>query len=359
MAGAEWVRWAFAAMFALLTLFYVARLCTPRRDASAWGGTAHRDVDVSRGVMSVGMVAMLVPWFDPLPRLYWQVVFGMAAGHIAVRLIRRHVRSVPAPSPHLGGHHELHLLTGVAWAHVTVNPNTAPQGGYTKVSFRVPNERDNAATQLEVNIPTDHPIASVQIRALPGWTSTVRKTTLAKPITTDDGQVTEAVSKITWTGGRIPPGSFEEFDVSMRPLPTDTDQLVFKSLQTYDNGEVVRWIDTAEEGAPEPDHPVLKLTPADATPAATTTADTGSSAGIWGVVLGQRHGWCGLRHRPGCGIRVLRVAGGIDRVHPVVLARRDRQTRRAPRHAGRLGRPVSHKRRDSAASGTLRQRHES
>ncbi len=112
VAGAEWVRWAFAAMFAMLTLFYVARLCTPRQDASAWGGTAHRDVDVSRCVMSLGMVAMLVPWFDPLPRLHWQVVFGVAAGHIAVRLIRRHVRSVPAPSPHLGGHHELHLLVG-------------------------------------------------------------------------------------------------------------------------------------------------------------------------------------------------------------------------------------------------------
>jgi hypothetical protein len=62
--------------------------------------------------MSLGMVAMLVPGVDPLPRLYWQVVFGLAAGHIAVRLIRRHVRSVPVPSPHLGGHHELHLVVG-------------------------------------------------------------------------------------------------------------------------------------------------------------------------------------------------------------------------------------------------------
>jgi uncharacterized protein YcnI len=179
------------------------------------------------------------------------------------------------------------VLAGVAWAHVTVNPHTAPQGGYAKVSFRVPNERDDAATtQLEVNLPTDHPIASVQTRAVPGWTSTVQKSTLAKPITTDDGQITEAVSKITWTGGKIPPGSFEEFDVSMGPLPTDTDQLVFKALQTYDNGEVVRWIDTAPEGAPEPKHPapVLTLTPADT---ALGAATTGSSAGIWGVVLGS------------------------------------------------------------------------
>ncbi|MGH3770946.1 MAG: YcnI family protein [Pseudonocardiaceae bacterium] len=189
-------------------------------------------------------------------------------------------------------------LAGVASAHVTANPNTAQQGGYTKVSFRVPNERDNASTtQLEIDLPTDHPIASVQTRAVPGWTSTVQKTTLAKPITTDDGQITEAVSKITWTGGRILPGMFEDFDVSMGPLPTDTNQLVFKALQTYSSGEVVRWIDTVPPGAPEPEHPapVLTLTPAGATPlaVAAVTPDKGagppartSSTGAWGVVLG-------------------------------------------------------------------------
>jgi len=161
-------------------------------------------------------------------------------------------------------------LVGVAAAHVTVNPGTAQQGSYTQVSFRVPNERDTASTtQLEIDFPPDHPIASVQTRAVPGWTSTVQKTKLTKPIATDDGQVTEVVSKITWTDSKIPPGMFEDFDVAMGPLPTDTDELVFKALQTYDNGEVVRWIDTAPPGAPEPEHPapVLKLTPPGATPA--------------------------------------------------------------------------------------------
>lgn len=183
-------------------------------------------------------------------------------------------------------------LIGTAWAHVTANPGTAQQGGYTKISFRVPNERDTASTtRVEINFPTDHPIASVATRPLPGWTVTAQKTKLDKPIKTDDGEISEVVSKITWTGGKITPGSFEEFDVSMGPLPTDTDELVFKALQTYDNGEVVRWIDTAPEGAPEPEHPapVVKLTPAKATQAAVTaeTATGGhSSTGTWGVVLG-------------------------------------------------------------------------
>lgn len=184
-------------------------------------------------------------------------------------------------------------LVGIASAHVIANPGTAQQGKYTKISFRVPNERDTASTtQLEVNFPTDHPIASVETRAVPGWTSTVQKTKLDKPIKTDDGEISEVVSKITWTGGKIPPGSFEDFDVSMGPLPTDTDELVFKALQTYDNGEVVRWIDPPAQGSPEPEHPApaVKLVPASANQAAVTAAtapgDGQSSTGTWGVVLG-------------------------------------------------------------------------
>jgi uncharacterized protein YcnI len=188
-------------------------------------------------------------------------------------------------------------LAGVASAHVTVNPRSVEQGGYTKVAFRVPNERDTASTTaLEINFPTDHPIASVSTRAVAGWTSTVQKTRLAQPITTEGGeQVTETVSKITWTGGKIAPGTFEEFDVSLGPLPTNTDQLVFKALQTYDNGEVVRWIDTPVPGAAEPEHPapVLKLTPASTsvtTASTSSDADSSSSAGvvlgIVGIVLG-------------------------------------------------------------------------
>ncbi|MFI5915102.1 YcnI family protein [Dactylosporangium sp. NPDC051541] len=161
-----------------------------------------------------------------------------------------------------------------ASAHVTVNPGTATQGGYTKVTFRVPNERDGASTtKVEVAIPTDKPIASVALRPVPGWTAVTDSTKLATPVKTDDGELTEAISKITWTAGpgaEIKPHQFQEFDVSLGPLP-DTDQLVFKALQTYSNGEVVRWIDE-----PAADHPapVLKLTKAGTTTARTTSTGT-------------------------------------------------------------------------------------
>ncbi|GAA2059363.1 YcnI family protein [Catenulispora yoronensis] len=168
----------------------------------------------------------------------------------------------------------------VASAHVTVNPNTAQQGAYTKVSFRVPNEeKDQSTTSVEVDLPTDHPIASVSVKPVPGWTATATTSALATPIKTDDGDVTQAVTKIVWTGGKIDPGQFQEFDVSLGPLPTDTDQIVFKALQTYSDGTVVRWIDVPPAGQ-EADHPapVLHLTPAGATGSAGAAASPSAAA---------------------------------------------------------------------------------
>lgn len=175
------------------------------------------------------------------------------------------------------------LLAAVpAFAHVTVQPNTAPKGSYSTVDFKVPNERDSASTiRIEVNLPTDHPVASVSLQPVPGWTAQVTTAKLATPLKTDDGTVNQAVSKITWTGGKIAPGQFQQFPVSFGPLPDDTDKLVFKTLQTYDNGEVVRWIEVPQAGGLEPENPAPTLTltaaPADDT-AAGTPAAPGSEA---------------------------------------------------------------------------------
>ncbi|MFJ2033803.1 YcnI family protein [Streptosporangium sp. NPDC087985] len=152
-----------------------------------------------------------------------------------------------------------------ALAHVTINPGTAEQGSFTKVAFRVPNERDDASTsKIEVTFPTDHPLPFVSVKPLPGWKVKVTEGKLPKPVTTEYGEITEAVTKITWSGGKIEPGQFQEFEVSMGALPKDTDHLVFPAAQTYTSGEVVKWADEAGADGSEPKHPapVLKLTPA-------------------------------------------------------------------------------------------------
>ncbi|MFJ4619667.1 YcnI family protein [Streptomyces sp. NPDC088812] len=230
------------------------------------------------------------------------------------------------------------VLSAPAFAHVSVQPEgTAAKGGYALVNFRVPNERDNASTtKLEVTFPTDTPLASVLPQAVPGWKIVVTKSTLAKPLELHGQQVTEAVSKVTWTAEDkgIQPGFIQQFPVSVGALPEDADEVVFKAIQTYSNKEVVRWIEVQEEGAEEPDTPAPVLTlsdaadddhahasasaPAseeddDAEAAATTTEASGSSGdtdttarvlGVVGIVVGAAgvaYGVLAGRRRTGTG----------------------------------------------------------
>lgn len=160
-------------------------------------------------------------------------------------------------------------LSVPAFAHVSVQPEgTAAKGGYAVVDFKVPNERDNASTtKLEVTFPTDHPLASVMPQPVPGWTAKVTKATLDKPLEMHGKKITEAVTKVTWTADDkgIEPGFFQKFPVSVGTLPEDTDELVFKAIQTYSNKEVVRWIEVPQDGQEEPENPapVLELSAAE------------------------------------------------------------------------------------------------
>ncbi|MFF0385099.1 YcnI family protein [Streptomyces sp. NPDC004286] len=150
-----------------------------------------------------------------------------------------------------------------AFAHVSVQPEgTAAKGGYATVDFKVPNERDNASTtKVEVNLPADHPLASVMPQPVPGWKVQVTKSKLDKPLTMHGEKIGEAVTKVTWTadGKGIEPGYFQKFPLSLGALPEDTDQLVFKAIQTYSNKEVVRWIEVPQEGQDEPENPAPTL----------------------------------------------------------------------------------------------------
>ncbi|MEU0399919.1 YcnI family protein [Streptomyces sp. NPDC006197] len=183
------------------------------------------------------------------------------------------------------------LLSGTAFAHVSVQPQgEAAKGGYATVNIKVPNERDNASTvKLEVNFPLDHPLASVMPQPIPGWKAEVTKSKLDKPLELHGKKINEAVSKVTWTadGSGIGPGQFQQFPLSLGRLPEDADQLVLKSIQTYSNKEVVRWIEEQKEGAEEPENPapVLKLSAASedhhggAAPSASASAGTDEKAG--------------------------------------------------------------------------------
>jgi periplasmic copper chaperone A len=170
-------------------------------------------------------------------------------------------------------------VPAAAQAHVTLQPKTAVAGSYTVLDVRVPNERDNASTvKVDVQFPDGFPAASYQ--PVSGWNVKVIKKQLAKPIQTDDGPITEGVDRMIWTGsgkglGKIGPGQFMDLPISVQIPGKAGTTLTFKALQTYSNGEIVRWI-----GAPNSDTPApqVKVTAASAA-AATHTGATAPVAG--------------------------------------------------------------------------------
>ena len=65
------------------------------------------------------------------------------------------------------------------------------------------------------------------------------------------------MSRITWTGdgeqGVIAPGQFQDFGLSLKmPDGKAGDKLTFKALQTYDDGQIVRWIGPEDADEPAP-----------------------------------------------------------------------------------------------------------
>jgi periplasmic copper chaperone A len=153
-----------------------------------------------------------------------------------------------------------------AFAHVTAQ-GTAQQGGYSVITFRVPDEDDAAGTTaLTVTLPTDHPISSVRTTPIAGWTATTSTVALNPPVQDGGRTITKTVGSITWTaaaGSRIAPGQYLDFPVSLGPLP-DVPEITFTAKQTYDNGTVVDWNQPRAADGSEPEHPApsITLTPA-------------------------------------------------------------------------------------------------
>ena len=140
------------------------------------------------------------------------------------------------------------LTAPAALAHVTVQPTEAVTGSFARFVVRVPNERDDAGTtKVEVQLPES--LVSVSFQPKPGWTRTSQTRERSAPVEVFGEEVTDYVATVTWEGGRIEPGEFEEFGFSAR-VPEDPTTLEFPAIQTYRSGEVVRWI--GPEDADEP-----------------------------------------------------------------------------------------------------------
>jgi uncharacterized protein YcnI len=151
-------------------------------------------------------------------------------------------------------------VPAVANAHVTLQPDEVPAGGFARLDVRVPNERDDAATEkVEVEMPDGFIFVSTE--PVSGWSADVKMEKLDQPIEEHGEEITEQVRTVTFTAtdprAAIQPGQFRDFGMSVG-MPSDAvegDTLTFPALQTYESGEVVRWI-----GPPDSEEPAAEVT---------------------------------------------------------------------------------------------------
>ncbi|HKU29922.1 YcnI family protein [Arthrobacter sp. NyZ413] len=193
-----------------------------------------------------------------------------------------------------------------ASAHVTVDPDDPAAGGYTHLTFNMPNESATAkSNKLEVSLPADSPFNSVSVKPIEGWTSELVTTTLPKPVTVNGATVTKAVTSVVWTADaahEIGQNQYQSFSISVGVLPKEGTTISMPATQTYTDGTVVKWDEKAVDGQPEPEHPAPSfVTTAEdaptsdspsataapaAAPAASSSNDAGSTAGWFGLAAG-------------------------------------------------------------------------
>lgn len=140
-----------------------------------------------------------------------------------------------------------------ASAHVTLAPKSAAAGSWSTFAVKVPNESDTASTiKLVLKMPEGVTYASWQ--PVPGWNAEIQKAKLSKPLQTEDGPVSEAVSQIVWTadGKGVQPGQFQQFPITILVPDVAGSELAFRAVQTYSDGKVSRWIGSPESDEPAP-----------------------------------------------------------------------------------------------------------
>lgn len=175
------------------------------------------------------------------------------------------------------------LLAGAAGAqaHVRVTPSSTEGGGFSVLTFRAPTERPDAGTvKITVTLPQDHPLTSVSVRPLPGWTISTKEAALPKPVIEDGATITKAVRTVTWTaqkGQQIGPNEFQQFSISVGPLPQAGTTVRFPVDQTYSSGEIVHWNQATKDGK-EPQNPAPELVVTAAAAASPGTASAPPSA---------------------------------------------------------------------------------
>lgn len=127
-------------------------------------------------------------------------------------------------------------LPGVAGAHATVYPRSMNANSFEKFILRVPVEKESDTVKVRVEVPEGFTVS--RVRPLAGWSCAVEKTA--------DGK---SVKAITWSGGKIAPGEFQEFEFQGKTAE-NPGKYAFLAYQTYADGETVNWTGPSDAQKP-------------------------------------------------------------------------------------------------------------
>lgn len=135
-----------------------------------------------------------------------------------------------------------------AAAQVSIVPDQVAGGGTQTFAFRFADERkDTKAVRLELLFPPDTPIAFVQVDPAAGWNAHIRSRPVDPPVRLGDQTVSQVADALVFDGGAVAPGEFEQFLVTMGPLPVD-GRIVFEATQNFADGTSQHWASIPGQG---------------------------------------------------------------------------------------------------------------
>jgi uncharacterized protein YcnI len=158
-------------------------------------------------------------------------------------------------------------ISTAAAAHVTLETQEARVGAPYKAVLRVGHGCEGTATtSLRVKIPDG--VIAVKPMPKPGWTVETVKGKYAKTYRHfHNAQLSEGVTEIVWSGGKLPDAHYDEFSFQGF-LTADLEAgktIYFPVVQECEKG-VHRWIEIPQAGKSAGDYKEpaagLKLTPA-------------------------------------------------------------------------------------------------
>jgi hypothetical protein len=157
-------------------------------------------------------------------------------------------------------------IAAPALAHTEVTIDN-PQAGATNVVLNLDAQAESTTAgikSVDVTLPDTITPAQVSVAAAPGgWT------------------FTRTSAGFTIAGSAIAVGTDAKATLHVAQLPTAPTVLAFKTLVTYADGKVDRWIEVPSTAAPNPPNPAptVSLKPAAATPTGSASANVQVSPG--------------------------------------------------------------------------------